>query len=122
MEDSLAGPIVGIIPARGGSKGIARKNIAPLAGKPLLAWTISAASESGALDRILVSTEDSEIARVAKALGAEVPFMRPAELAQDHTPGIDPVLHALERLDQLGYRPKTNSYDGWSLPVWEWRQ
>ncbi len=106
MEISPAGPIVGIIPARGGSKGIPRKNIAPLAGKPLMAWTIAAASASGILDRVLVSTEDLEIADAAKSLGAEVPFMRPAELAQDQTPGIDPILHALETLDQSGYHPE----------------
>jgi CMP-N,N'-diacetyllegionaminic acid synthase len=98
--------ILGIIPARGGSKGIPRKNIAPVAGKPLLAWTVEAALTSRILDRVLVSTEDAEIADIARASGAEVPFLRPQELARDETPGIDPVLHALDFLDREGYRPE----------------
>lgn len=105
MDASLAGPIVGIIPARGGSKGIPRKNIALLSGKPLLAWTVEAALSSKILDRVIVSTEDGEIASIARSLGAEVPFMRPSELAEDATPGIDPVLHALDSLERDGYRP-----------------
>lgn len=88
--------ILGLIPARGGSKGIPRKNVLPIAGKPLIAWTIEAALASGALDRVVVTTDDPEIAAVAVAHGAEVPFMRPAELARDETPGIDPVIHALD--------------------------
>lgn len=92
--------LLSIIPARGGSKGIPRKNIRPLAGRPLLHWTIDAAQESGCVDRLIVSTEDEEIAAVAKEGGAEVPFLRPPELAADDTPGIDPVLHALEQLPE----------------------
>ena len=92
--------LLGIIPARGGSKGIPRKNIRPLAGRPLLHWTIDAARKSGCVDRLIVSTEDEEIAAVAKERGAEVPFLRPPELAADDTPGIDPVLHALEQLPE----------------------
>jgi CMP-N,N'-diacetyllegionaminic acid synthase len=87
-----------LIPARGGSKGIPRKNIKPLAGKPLIAWTIDAAKQANVVDRIVVTTEDEEIAAVARAFGAEVPFMRPPDLATDETPGIEPVLHALKRL------------------------
>jgi CMP-N-acetylneuraminic acid synthetase len=74
---------IAIIPARGGSKGLPRKNIADLAGKPLIAYSILAASHSQFIDRIIISTEDEEIAEVAIAWGAEVPFLRPPELAQD---------------------------------------
>jgi CMP-N,N'-diacetyllegionaminic acid synthase len=89
-----------LIPARGGSKGIPRKNIKLIAGKPLIVWTIEAALKSSMLDAVVVSTDDDEIADVARAAGAQVPFMRPAELAQDVTPGLDPVLHALGQLPQ----------------------
>jgi CMP-N,N'-diacetyllegionaminic acid synthase len=92
--------ILGIIPARGGSKGIPRKNMRPLQGQPLIAWTIESALRSAALDALIVSTDDEEIAAVARASGAQVPFMRPARLAQDDTPGVDPVLHAIEQLPQ----------------------
>lgn len=87
-----------LIPARGQSKGIPRKNIKMLCGKPLIAWTIEAALAARSVDAVVVSTEDEEIASVAKAAGAQVPFLRPAELAGDHTPGIAPVMHAIERL------------------------
>jgi CMP-N,N'-diacetyllegionaminic acid synthase len=90
--------LLALIPARGGSKGIPRKNIKPLAGKPLIGWTIDAAKQVSCVDRIVVTTEDEEIAAVARAFGAEVPFMRPPDLATDETPGIEPVLHALKRL------------------------
>ena len=90
--------LLGIIPARGGSKGITRKNVKSLAGKPLIGWTIDAAKQSSCIDRIVVSTEDEEIASVARELGVDVPFMRPAELAADDTPGIAPVLHAISQL------------------------
>lgn len=95
------GKTLGLIPARGGSKGIPRKNIRPIAGKPLIAWTIEAALRSPALDAVVVSTDDPETAEAAISAGAEVPFMRPADLAQDHTPGIDPVLHALAELPEF---------------------
>ena len=87
-----------LIPARGGSKGIPRKNLLPIAGKPLIAWTITAALRSNLLDAVVVSTDDAEIAEVAQRFGAQVPCMRPLDLAQDHTPGIDPVFHALAKL------------------------
>ena len=90
--------ILALIPARGGSKGIPRKNIKSIAGKPLIAWTIEAALRSRLIGGVVVSTEDEEIADVARQRGAQVPFRRPAELARDDTPGIDPVLHALEQL------------------------
>jgi CMP-N-acetylneuraminic acid synthetase len=89
--------IVGITPARGGSKGVRRKNIRPVAGKPLLAWTIEAAQRARRLDRYIVSTEDPEVAEVARSLGAEV-LERPAALATDEAPTIEVLRHVLERL------------------------
>ena len=90
--------VLAIIPARGGSKRLPRKNLRELAGKPLIAWTIEAARGSRYLDRVMLSSEDEEIMGVARALGCEVPFARPAELATDEAPGIAPVLDALSRL------------------------
>jgi CMP-N,N'-diacetyllegionaminic acid synthase len=90
--------VLAIIPARGGSKGIPRKNIKPLAGKPLIGWTIDAAKQATCIDRLVVSTEDEEIALIARDLGSDVPFMRPAELAADETPGMAPVRHAISQL------------------------
>jgi CMP-N,N'-diacetyllegionaminic acid synthase len=90
--------VLGVIPARGGSKGIPRKNIRPFSGKALIIWSIDAALQSGALDAVVVSTDDEEIAAVAREAGAAVPFMRPAELATDESPTIDTVLHALDRM------------------------
>jgi N-acylneuraminate cytidylyltransferase/CMP-N,N'-diacetyllegionaminic acid synthase len=88
--------ILAIIPARGGSKGIPRKNIKQLLGKPLLAWTIDEAKKSRFVSKIIVSTDDNEIALVSRKYGAEVPFMRPAELASDTAKSADVVLHALD--------------------------
>jgi CMP-N,N'-diacetyllegionaminic acid synthase len=90
---------VGLIPARGGSRGIPRKNLAPLAAKPLLAWTVEAARGSQSVARTVVSTEDDEIAEVARGLGAEV-LARPPELAADETSMRDVVLHALDGLGE----------------------
>lgn len=90
--------ILAIIPARGGSKGVPRKNICDLCGKPLIAWTIEEAQKSKYIDRLILSSEDDEIIAVAKQWGCEVPFVRPKELAQDDTPGIEPVLHAIDTL------------------------
>jgi CMP-N,N'-diacetyllegionaminic acid synthase len=90
-----------LIPARGGSKGIPRKNVRSIAGKPLIAWTIEAARAVRGIDAVIVSTEDAEIAAVARDAGADVPFMRPPELAADDTPGIAPVLHALAAMPQF---------------------
>jgi CMP-N-acetylneuraminic acid synthetase len=90
--------VLGLIPARGGSKTIPRKNIKDIAGKPLIAWTIESALGSRLLAAVVVSTDDLEIGEVARRYGAETPFVRPAELARDDTPGVDPVLHALEVL------------------------
>lgn len=90
--------VLGVIPARGGSKGVPGKNIRSACGRPLIAWTIAAAQQSKYLDRVIVSTDSEDIARVAVEYGAEVPFMRPACLAADDTPGIAPVIHALDEL------------------------
>jgi CMP-N,N'-diacetyllegionaminic acid synthase len=85
-----------IIPARGGSKGVSKKSIAPLGGFPLIAYAIAAAKLSKKIDRIIVSTDSEEMAAVAKKFGAEVPFLRPSEFAQDNSPDIDFVKHAVE--------------------------
>lgn len=90
--------VLAIIPARGGSKGIPRKNIASFCGKPLIAWSIEEALRSKYIDRVIVSTEDKEIGEVSQKYGAEVPFLRPVELSQDDTPGIDPILHCIKWL------------------------
>ena len=92
---------LGVIPARGGSKGVPGKNIRPLAGKPLIAWTIEAARDSGVLDRLVVSTDDDVIAAVARQFGAEV-RMRPAALAQDNTPTRPVLEHAARELEGEG--------------------
>jgi CMP-N-acetylneuraminic acid synthetase len=92
--------IVGLIPARGGSKGIPRKNLAPLAGRPLIVWTIEAARASRTLTRVVVSTDDGEIAAVARDQGVEV-LDRPAELAEDETPMLDVIRHALGQLGSV---------------------
>lgn len=90
--------IISIIPARGGSKGVPRKNIKQLLGKPLIAWTIEEAKSSKYIDRVVVSTDDEEIAEKSKKYGAEVPFLRPEELATDDAKTIDVILHALNWL------------------------
>jgi len=94
-----------LIPARGGSKGLSRKNVKPLLGKPLIAWTIEVAKKSRYIDRVVVSTEDNEIAGIAKKHGAEVPFMRPFHLSTDEATTEDCVIHALNWLrDNEEYR------------------
>ena len=92
---------IALIPARGGSKGILRKNIKTFNSKPLIYWSIKAALNSNYIDRVIVSTEDEEIAQIAESFSAEVPFLRPKELAKDDTPGIEPVIHALENLPDI---------------------
>lgn len=91
-----------VIPARGGSKRIPRKNIKSFCGKPMIAWSIEAALSSGCFDEIIVSTDDSEIADVARKHGATVPFIRPAELSDDHTGTIPVIRHAIEWLNAQG--------------------
>lgn len=90
---------LGIVPARGGSRGIPRKNIRDLGGRPLIAYTAEAARAAKGLDRVVVSTEDAEIAEVARGCGLEVPFLRPEELARDDTPMLPVVRHALDAME-----------------------
>ncbi|OGQ51896.1 MAG: pseudaminic acid cytidylyltransferase [Deltaproteobacteria bacterium RIFCSPLOWO2_02_FULL_53_8] len=87
---------IAIIPARGGSKRIPRKNIKPFYGKPMIAWSIEAAKASGLFDHIIVSTDDTEIAEVARQWGAEVPFIRPAELSNDYAGTTEVIAHATQ--------------------------
>src|SRR6185437_13209048 len=94
--------ILGIIPARGGSKGVPRKNIKLLAGKPLLAYTAEAALKVPSLSSVILSTDDPEIAETGKQLGLSVPFLRPSELAGDTTPTLPVVQHALNFLKTSG--------------------
>jgi N-acylneuraminate cytidylyltransferase len=96
-----------IVPARGGSKGLPHKNLRPLAGFPLLAWTIAAGRAAATVDAVLVSTDDGEIAEVARGFGAEAPFLRPAELARDDTPDLPVFEHALRWLEgERGWTPE----------------
>ncbi|GAA2198595.1 acylneuraminate cytidylyltransferase family protein [Sinomonas flava] len=97
--------ILCVIPVRGGSKGVPRKNIRPVAGKPLVVWTIEQALSASGLD-VLVSTDDPEIADVAREAGADVPFLRPAELAQDTTATEPVVRHAIDFRTAQGRRPE----------------
>ena len=96
--------VLGLIPARGGSKGVPRKNIRLLYGRPLLAYTAEAALSSERLARVILSTDDEEIAAVGRSCGVEVPFLRPAELAQDQTPTLPVVQHALRSFEERGER------------------
>lgn len=100
--------ILGLIPARGGSRGIPRKNVALVGGRPLLAYTCEAALGSRRLTRVVVSTDDEEIAAVGRACGVEVPFLRPADLAQAETPSLPVVLHALRWLRE---------HDAWEADI-----
>lgn len=102
MKDTLA-----VIPARGGSKGIPRKNLQPVAGKPLLVHSIDHARAARCVERVIVSTDDAEIAEVARAAGAEVPFLRPAALAGDTVLDHPVFVHVLEQLERTeGYKPR----------------
>lgn len=94
----LSADVLAVIPARGGSRGLPRKNVLQFCGRPLIAWTIAAALESGVAGRVIVSTDDEEIAAVAREAGAEVPFLRPAELATDEATTLDVALHLLDTL------------------------
>ncbi|EPC04101.1 hypothetical protein L861_01980 [Litchfieldella anticariensis FP35 = DSM 16096] len=93
---------VAIIPARGGSKRIPRKNIKVFCGKPMIAWSIEAARDSGCFERIIVSTDDEEIAGIAHQWGAEVPFVRPAELANDYAGTLPVIRHAVTWIQDQG--------------------
>ena len=100
-----------IIPARGGSKGLPGKNILPLNGKPLIAYTIEAARNASSINRIIVSTDDDAIAAVARDSGAEAPFLRPSSLSDDTTSGVDACLHALKYANNsLDYYPELVVY------------
>lgn len=94
---------IAIIPARGGSKRIPRKNIRDFAGRPMIDWTIKAAKESRLFEHVVVSTDDDEIAEIAITCGAEVPFKRPADLADDHTTTVSVVAHAVRTCNTLGW-------------------
>lgn len=96
--------ILGLIPARGGSKGIPGKNIKPLGVKPLLQYTSEAAEASKLLTKVILSTDDEEIFKTAKKIGLKVPFLRPEELARDNTPSLDVILHALNFFEEKGER------------------
>jgi len=99
--------VVAIIPARGGSKTIPKKNIRNLCGKPLIAYVIETAQKVREIDKVIVSTEDQEIAEIAKKYGAEVPFIRPKELAKDKTPTLPVLQHAVRWLEEKErYRPE----------------
>jgi len=97
---------IAVIPARGGSKRIPRKNIKPFAGKPMIGYAIEAAKSSGLFDHVVVSTDDADIAAVSREFGAETPFVRPAQLANDHTPTVPVISHAIESCEALGWRIK----------------
>jgi pseudaminic acid cytidylyltransferase len=94
---------IAVIPARGGSKRITRKNIKAFAGKPMIAYAIEAAQASGLFEHVLVSTDDAEIQNIANSLGAETPFIRPAELANDFIATVPVVVHAIQTCEQLGW-------------------
>lgn len=96
---------IAVIPARGGSKRIPRKNIKDFCGRPMIAWSIAAARQSECFDRIIVSTDDPEIAEVSRHYGADIPFMRPAALSDDHTGTIPVIAHAIEWLQEHGDTP-----------------
>jgi CMP-N,N'-diacetyllegionaminic acid synthase len=96
------GKSIALIPARGGSKGLPRKNVRLVGGKPLIVWTIEAAIQSSCFNRVVVSTEDTEIADIAKSYGAEAPFQRPMELAGDQAKSIEVVIQALQWFKEHG--------------------
>jgi len=93
--------VLAIIPARGGSKGVPRKNLRLLLGKPLLVWAIERARDAKSVTRLIVSTDDEEIADLARAHGAEVPFLRPAEISQDLSTDVEFLLHALSKRKRI---------------------
>lgn len=95
---------IAVIPARGGSKRIPRKNIKLFAGKPMISYAIKAAFDSSLFERIIVTTDDDEIAEIAVAFGAEVPFRRPLELADDHTPTVPVIVHAINECSHRGWQ------------------
>jgi CMP-N,N'-diacetyllegionaminic acid synthase len=101
----MNGLVLGIVPARGGSRGVPQKNLKPLAGKPLLAYAAEVAAASGVFDRVVLSTDDEAIAALGRSVGLDVPFMRPPSLAQDDTPMLPVLLHAITSVEQDGFKP-----------------
>ncbi len=106
MIETAQGPrrVLAVVPARGGSKGLPGKNLRMLAGKPLVAWPVGAARDSGVVDRVIVSTDDRAIADAAATHGADVPFLRPAHLSGDTASSMDVIRHALQTLAEAGDR------------------
>jgi CMP-N,N'-diacetyllegionaminic acid synthase len=98
------GGVLGLVPARSGSKGVPGKNTRLLAGRPLLEYAACAGRDSGVIDRLVLSTDSPEIAEIGRRVGLEVPFLRPVELAADETPMLPVVRHALDALDRQGWR------------------
>ena len=96
-----------VIPARGGSKRIPRKNIRHFCGKPMIAYAIEAAKSSNLFDNIVVSTDDNEIATISETFGAEIPFMRPDELANDYAGTVDVIAHAINECEKNGFKSET---------------
>ena len=96
---------VAVIPARGGSKRIPHKNIKPFCGKPMIAWSIEAAQRSQCFDRVIVSTDDDEIAEISQSYGAEIPFIRPSSLSDDYTATLPVITHAIDWLEQNACDP-----------------
>ena len=97
--------VLGLVPARGGSKGVPGKNVRPLAGRTLLEYTARAARESGVIDRVVLSTDSADIADAGRRAGLEVPFMRPVSLAADDTPMVPVIMHALSEIERYGWSP-----------------
>jgi CMP-N,N'-diacetyllegionaminic acid synthase len=95
--------VLAVIPARGGSKRIPRKNVKLMAGKPLIAWTIEEALKAKSLSRLIVSTDDEEIAEISKLYGADVPFLRPQHLSRDESTGVSTALHAINELSDFNW-------------------
>jgi len=110
MVDIQKKEVVAIIPARGGSKGIPRKNIVDICGKPLIAYSIEVALNAKLIDRVIVSTDDEEIAEISRYYGAEVPFLRPKELAGDDSSLSDAVAFSLDQLRSDNYNPQIVAY------------
>jgi CMP-N,N'-diacetyllegionaminic acid synthase len=104
-KEIVVGKVLGLVPARGGSKGVPGKNTRMLAGRPLLEYTSRAAFDSAVLDRVILSTDSEAIAECGRRLGLEVPFMRPTDLARDDTPMLSVIEHALDELQRGGWDP-----------------
>jgi len=102
----VSGPVLAVVPARAGSKGIPGKNVRPLAGRPLLAYAADAISESGVVDRAVLSTDSEEIRALGREVGLETPFLRPAELGHDDTPMQPVAEHAVLELEEEGWSPE----------------